>query len=104
MERQVRRVNLSNIMSRAALPLAKASSTEIGAISWQHMWHQCPAPCHVCLDMLSVPPPVHSPATRDNPLAWLELAHRLPALPHSFATHGGSLSWLLAGSRASMAP
>lgn len=34
MERQVRRVNLSNIMSRAALPPAKASNTEIGAISW----------------------------------------------------------------------
>lgn len=34
MERQMRRVNLSNIMSRAILPMSKASSTEIDAVSW----------------------------------------------------------------------
>lgn len=80
MERQMRRVNLSSVVSRAALPLPKASSTEIGAVSTCGISALHPARCAwtCCVCLL-----LAQPCCMGQLSGLAGASHRLPALPHS---------------------
>lgn len=89
MERHIRRVNLSNIMCRAALPLAKASSTEIGAVSTCGISALHPAMCAwtCCMCLL-----LAQPCCMGQPSGLAGACSQAPSSSPLLATHGDPLS------------